>query len=618
MKTPSRTACTLAAIFTAHFPSHAAVTVFQDDLAGFTAVVGLLPVIDFDGVPPGTNLAGMTIRGITFTSPAGNTLNVVEAASTVSGTGFFPVEGDSDNRLFATTEANVLSTGGSALVRGNDLRERDGLRLVLPTPVRDFGIHVLFQSLDGSSFTTFELRNSAGAVIASGPVNIPMRGPATDPVSSYPEGGAVFIGFRSDQADIARIDFLETDGDANFPDSNIGYDMIRVVAAGPQTGLYAFTHISDNYFGIHGLNPAIDGSGTVVFLFDSQIVVNGLVARSSAGGPETALANFAAGYGQFFGHAVNGAGRVAFSSLRNDGVFGVFSASTGGGPITTAAGANGAFQFFGPPALNRVGQVVFEAELNPPNPAPRGIYLGNTSGGSATVLLDDSSMFNFSIGGFEKNPDINEVGTIVFFANRDAGGEGIFSISSSGGAITTVADTSGAFTFFDGPSINNAGTVAFRAGLGGAGEGVFRASSAGGPPSLVADDVLFTSTVRSVQFVKEGLNHLGQIAFYYDSPTGAPASPSPPRAASSASGRSRGPQRRRSAWPSKASQPCATRSRPRTTYASLSPSSGRGSPRRTAFSNSTRRPPPHSASTASRCRSLCPRSQEPWSRTKEH
>lgn len=537
MKTLSRTACTLAAIFTAHFSSHATVTVFQDDLVGFTAVVGLLPVIDFDGITPGTNLAGMTIRGITFTSPAGNTLNVVEAASTVSGTGFFPVEGDSDNRLFATTEANVLSPGGSALVRGSDLRERDGLRLVLPTPVRDFGIHVLFQSLDGSSFTTFELRNNAGAVIASGTVNIPMAGEGADPASSYPAGGAVFIGFHSDQADIARIDFLETDGDDHFPDSNIGYDMIRVVAAGPQTGLYAFTHISDNYFGIHGSNPAIDGSGTVVFLFDSQIVVNGLVARSSAGGPEIALANFAAGYGQFFGHAVNGAGRVAFSS-----------------------------------------------------------------------------MFNFSIGGFEKNPDINEAGTIVFFANRDAGGEGLFSISSSGGAITTVADTSGAFTFFDGPSINNAGTVAFRAGLGGAGEGVFRASSAGGPPSLVADDVLFTSTVRSVQFVKEGLNHLGQIAFYYDSPTGAPASPSPRRAASSASSRSRGPQRPRSAWPSKASQPCATRSRPRTTYASLSPSSGRGSPRRTAFSDSTRRPPPRSASTASRCRSLCPRSQEPWSR----
>ena len=160
-------------------------------------------------------------------------------------------------------------------MRGSDLRERDGLRLVMPTPVRDFGIHVLFQSLDGDSFTSFELRNSAGAIIASGTVNIPMRGTGTDPASSYPEGGAVFIGFHSDQADIARIDFFETDGDANFPDSNISYDMIRVVAAGPQTGLYAFTHVSDNYFGLHESNPAIDGGGRVVFLFYPTDPTNG-------------------------------------------------------------------------------------------------------------------------------------------------------------------------------------------------------------------------------------------------------------------------------------------------------------------------------------------------------
>ena len=239
-----------------------------------------------------------------------------------------------------------------------------------------------------------------------------------------------------------------------------------------------------------------------------------------------------------------------------------FTAVVGLLPVIDFDGIARAFQFFGPPALNRVGQVVFEAELVPPSLAPRGIYLGDIAGGPTTVLLDDSSMFNFTAGDFTKIPDINDAGTIVFFANRDAGGEGLFSISSAGGPITTVAETNGAFTNFYSPSINNAGTVAFRAGTGGSGEGVFRASSTGGPPSLVADttgaftdflgvtinnagtvafraglntggdgiftgpdasrdrvigygDTLFTSTVTRVEFVKEGLNDLGQIAFQY-------------------------------------------------------------------------------------------------------
>ena len=58
--------------------------------------------------------------------------------------------------------------------------------------------------------------------------------------------------------------------------------------------------------------------------------------------------------------------------------------------------------------------------------------------------------------------DINDSGTVAFWASRDAGGQGVF--TGSGGAITTIADSSGELFQFDlTPSINSAGTVAFTA-----------------------------------------------------------------------------------------------------------------------------------------------------------
>ena len=49
------------------------------------------------------------------------------------------------------------------------------------------------------------------------------------------------MGFVSDNASthISRIVFSEFDGDNNFPDSNIGYDSIRIAAAIPEPETYA-------------------------------------------------------------------------------------------------------------------------------------------------------------------------------------------------------------------------------------------------------------------------------------------------------------------------------------------------------------------------------------------
>ena len=54
--------------------------------------------------------------------------------------------------------------------------------------------------MDGVSFVTFEIRDLSDAVNSSGALNIPPAGPGADPASTYPQGGAFFIGFHSDQA----------------------------------------------------------------------------------------------------------------------------------------------------------------------------------------------------------------------------------------------------------------------------------------------------------------------------------------------------------------------------------------------------------------------------------
>jgi hypothetical protein len=198
--------------------AHAAVSVFQGDLAGFNAAAGNPPItIDFDN-PALTDVTGATISGVTFTSPDGNTLDVVNAADTFSPPGY----GDATNKLPATSGARILSPGGTDLIQGPDIRQRDGLALSFASPVGAFGVDVLFQSLDGFSFTSYTIYDSAMNPISSGGLNIPGPG----------GGGVFFIGFTSDAAatDFKRIVFTESDDNDVNPDSNIGYDTLRFVA----------------------------------------------------------------------------------------------------------------------------------------------------------------------------------------------------------------------------------------------------------------------------------------------------------------------------------------------------------------------------------------------------
>src|SRR6185436_19649426 len=95
-----------------------------------------------------------------------------------------------------------------------------------------------------------------------------------------------------------------------------------------------------------------------------------------------------------------------------------------------------------------------------------GIYAG--SGGALATVADTSGIFS-ALGFF---PCVDDKGTVAFTATLKAGRSGVF--TATDGVITAIADTRGAFESFRGALINNAGTVFFLATPRGGRLGIFR------------------------------------------------------------------------------------------------------------------------------------------------
>lgn len=124
------------------------------------------------------------------------------------------------------------------------------------------------------------------------------------------------------------------------------------------------------------------------------------------------------------------------------------------------------------------------------------------------TLIAESST---TLGGFG-NVALNNAGAVAFGAGRTAGSGPFTSLhTGSGGALTTVADTSGAFRSFnyDSPAFNDQGTVAFIARLQAGGSGVFTSSN-----GII--NALYDSTSGAFQnysFGSVDLNDADQVAF---------------------------------------------------------------------------------------------------------
>jgi hypothetical protein len=205
--------------------ANAVVTAFAQKLAGFNAAAGSPPVVvDFEDIPPNTDISGQTIRGITFIR-TGAPLIVVVASNTFTPAGFTGVINPATNKLVATSGINVLSPGGLSLGPGPapDI-EADGMELQFALPVSAVGFDHLSQSADGYSMTSVKVYGSSSNLLYSGGIII---------TNYYALGGgapgaADFWGIVSTETNICRVVISETDSNAEYPDANIGYDTFRV------------------------------------------------------------------------------------------------------------------------------------------------------------------------------------------------------------------------------------------------------------------------------------------------------------------------------------------------------------------------------------------------------
>jgi hypothetical protein len=262
-----------------------------------------------------------------------------------------------------------------------------------------------------------------------------------------------------------------------------------------------------------GPEPVINNRGTVAFLTNLDTGGQGIftgsggatttIAIADGSGPPGTLGTFQSP------PALNDEGTVAFTAFLSTGVPRSFSGgglfTSNGGATTFIADSNLQPAFFlGNPAINNEGTIAIIAS----SPGGAGDRLFTVSGGATTLIADSSGPFS----GFGST-EINDAGTVAFFASRDEGGNGIF--TTNGGAITTVADSSGLFGFLLGSAINNAGTVAFSAFRdfqdfleGGGGGGIF--TSSGGVTTLIADN---TGPFRTFGSGLPAINDAGTVAF---------------------------------------------------------------------------------------------------------
>jgi RHS repeat-associated protein len=251
---------------------------FVGDLAKFNAAAGSPPVaVDFDNVAPGTEISGQTFAGVRFergNSPSPSApLVVVRGSETFTPAGFSTAPDPAGNRLLPTSGENVLSPGGTRLAPGpNPQLENDDIRLSFPQPVSAVGFDILFQSLDCCSFVSVQVLNAAGQVVYTNP-----QFPTGSAAGGVP-GGSVFFGFVSPVKDIAAVVINDFDDTADFPDSNIGIDTVRVGTA-----------VADSVTA--SLNGAVtdDGlpAGSTLTATWSKLSGPGLVAFGNVNHPQT-------------------------------------------------------------------------------------------------------------------------------------------------------------------------------------------------------------------------------------------------------------------------------------------------------------------------------------------
>jgi hypothetical protein len=323
---------------------------------------------------------------------------------------------------------------------------------------------------------------------------------------------------------------INTRGDVAFRAGRVAPDGFNTIP-----GIYrvnatdgSLTTIVENRkrFQTIGFNPSMNDSGQVSFAatldaIDKQTDNNIEVIMRGDGRKLTTIASTADEFNFFgFDTSINNSGEVAFKAeLDEEFNFdeGLFSGSGGKKSAITTHYLNSTdvtldgeqARFVGNdsrPSINNLGDIAFDESIQPN--FERGIFVGS-DGTFHTIAAPDPNVF---VG----VPMLNDSGTAAFERTFFDGEIQVVEIvTSSGGQLTTVADTRGPFSSFGfrPPSLNNEGDVAFLADLDTGGSGIFVGPDPVEDRVISTGDTLDGATIQNLTFCEEGLSDSGELAF---------------------------------------------------------------------------------------------------------
>jgi len=266
-----------------------------------------------------------------------------------------------------------------------------------------------------------------------------------------------------------------------------------------------FTTIADTTDGFNGfgVRPSIDRLGDAV-AFDAT-TTSGAGAYRGSGGP---LATIAAPpiFSAFVGSPViqpGGSGQVVFVAFTTADGAGIYRGD-GTAPATLVAGAaHGLSEFGNNPGVNALGNLLFRADLDG---VGSGVFI--RSGATTTPL----ALVGPTYSGFAGSMALNDSGVAAFRATY-AGGSSQAILTGVAGGVSVFADTTGAYLSFNVPSIDSRGRIIVRAALDAGGAILVRGPDPRVDSIIGVGDAVDGSTVIDVTAHTGALNDSGQAVF---------------------------------------------------------------------------------------------------------
>jgi hypothetical protein len=289
--------------------------------------------------------------------------------------------------------------------------------------------------------------------------------------------------------------------DVAFVDTSPGHVGVFIGDGGPLTTIATAAQYDLPYFAGSPLAPSINNSSSVAFYadlattgFDVELgIVVGDASMLATVVSSPPPVGDAQGHSYSTAPAIDDNGTVAFAVGHSGGWQGAGVFTGSGGPLTTVisdASFPGAFNL----AMNRSGVVAYQWPIGGQPP----LFLYD-NGVTTPVATGGAVIFDFV--------DVNDSAIVVVSESH------AIRTGDSGG-LTSFVDTTGPFAEFEAVSISNMGSIAYLGIRADSIRGIYTGPDSSLDKVIEVGDALDGSTVSDLNYGRDGLNDLGQVAFW--------------------------------------------------------------------------------------------------------